>query len=204
MSTNLVVATRNPGKIAELARLLDGLDIRLLSLAEAGVTEDLPEEGATFAANAVGKAERAAALTGRPALADDSGLCVDALDGAPGVYSARFGGPGLTDEQRVARLLAALTGVPPERRTARFVCVAALARPGRPTLTTSGTVEGVIAERPAGSGGFGYDPVFYVPALDATLAEVTPDVKDGLSHRGQAVRAMRRQLEEQFVRTGGG
>jgi XTP/dITP diphosphohydrolase len=187
----LVVATRNAGKIAELAELLDGLGLRLVGLDAAGVAEDLPETGDTFAANAVEKAEYVRDRTGRPALADDSGLCVAALGGGPGVYSARYGGPGLTDQQRVERLLAALAGVPPAARAASFVCVLALARPGRPTLTVEGRVDGVIAAAPAGSGGFGYDPVFFLPELGLTMAQVAPEVKNRISHRARAVRAMR-------------
>lgn len=202
MSRTIVVATRNPGKVAELQRLLAGLDLRLIDLAAAGVTRDLVEQGATFAANAIAKAEQARDLTGLPALADDSGLCVDALGGAPGVQSARYGGPGLSDGERVDRLLAALAGVPPDARRARFVCVLALAEPGRATATTTGVLEGVIADQPRGSGGFGYDPVFLVPALGRTLAEVAPEVKNRLSHRARAARAMREVLAARWPPAG--
>ncbi|MCC6626673.1 MAG: XTP/dITP diphosphatase [Chloroflexi bacterium] len=187
---DLIVASRNAGKIAELAALLSGLDLRLISLQQAGVTDEAPETGDTFTANAVEKAEYVCRQTGRAALADDSGLCVDALGGAPGVYSARFGGPGLTDADRVQRLLAALVGVPAERRQARFACVLALARPGRATLTVDGQVEGSIAAAPAGAGGFGYDPIFYLPERGQTMAEAPPEVKNAISHRARAARAM--------------
>jgi XTP/dITP diphosphohydrolase len=192
----VVVATRNRGKVAELARLFDGLGLTLLDLNAAGVTAELAETGTTFQANAIQKAEQARDLTGRPALADDSGLSVDALGGGPGVYSARYGGPGLSDRQRLELLLAELNGVPPERRSARFICVLALARPGRPTLTVEGRVEGRIATAPAGSGGFGYDPIFLLPELGRTTAELTPEAKDALSHRGRAAARMRAVLAE--------
>jgi XTP/dITP diphosphohydrolase len=194
MTQPLVVATRNPGKIEELRRLLADLPLRLLSLTEAGVDEELAETGTTFAANAIQKAERTRTLTGLPALADDSGLCVDVLGGAPGVRSARYGGPGLTDHQRLERLLLAVATVPPPRRTARFMAVVALARPGQYTVTTEGRVEGCLTERPIGSGGFGYDPIFYVPALGTTTADVAADVKDAISHRGRAMQEMRAVL----------
>lgn len=196
----LVIATRNPGKVAELERLLAGLDLQLLSLDQAGVQDELPETGDTFAANAVAKAEQACRLSGRPSLADDSGLCVDALGGAPGIQTARYGGPGLTSEQRMSRLLGALGGIQGPARSARFECVVALARPDTMTITTTGTLHGLIAEQPTGRGGFGYDPIFYVPELGATLAELPPTQKDSLSHRGRAVAAMRRLLEQHVVR----
>lgn len=192
----VVVATRNAGKVAELARLFDELGLTLLDLDAAGVTVDLAETGTTFQANAVQKAEQARDLTGRPALADDSGLCVDALAGAPGVYSARYGGPGLSDRQRLELLLTELVGVPPERRSARFICVLALARLGRPTLTVEGRVEGRITAAPAGSGGFGYDPIFLLPELGQTTAELAPEAKDALSHRGRAAARLRAVLAE--------
>jgi XTP/dITP diphosphohydrolase len=191
----LVVATRNAGKVVELAELLAGLGVRLLSLDDVGVTGDVPETGETFEANAVEKAEFVRERTGRPTLADDSGLCVAALDGAPGVYSARYGGPGLTDRQRYERLLAALGETPAAARAASFVCVLALARPGRSTLTVEGRVEGRIAAGPAGAGGFGYDPVFFVPEFGATMAQLDPAVKNQISHRARAARAMRPVIE---------
>ena len=154
----LVVATRNAGKIVELETMLDGLGLTLLGLDTAGVAVAVPETGDTFAANAIQKAEFVRDLTGRPALADDSGLCVDALAGAPGVFSARYGGPGLDDGQRIARLLAALSDIPTGQRSAAFVCVLALARPGQPTLTTDGRVAGVIACAPTGDGGLATTP----------------------------------------------
>ncbi len=155
----------------------------------------LPEETApTYRDNALDKARAAVRLTGARALADDSGLEVDALGGAPGVGSARYGGPGLDDAARCARLLAALRGVPPERRTARFRCVLALVEPGGAEHVVEGVVEGRIAEAPRGEGGFGYDPIFYYPPLGRTFAELGPADKAAVSHRARAARAIRRLL----------
>jgi XTP/dITP diphosphohydrolase len=155
----------------------------------------LPEEaGATYADNALVKARTAAELTGALALGDDSGLEVDALDGAPGLYAARFGGPGLDDQGRWGLLLERLRGVPPPRRTARFRCVIALAGPARPEQVVEGVAEGVIAESARGGSGFGYDPVFFYPPLGRTFAELSDEEKARVSHRGMALAAARRLL----------
>ncbi len=184
----LFVATGNPGKVREYHALLATLNVQLLGLKDAGITEEADETGDTYTENACLKAAHYAALSGLPTLADDSGLDVDALGGAPGVHSARYGGPGLDDLGRVQLLLRNLQGVPDAARTARFVCVIAVAGPGIPCQTVRATVEGVIAHAPRGDGGFGYDPVFYVPRLGQTLAEAPTEVKHGLSHRGKAAR----------------
>jgi XTP/dITP diphosphohydrolase len=155
----------------------------------------LPEEtGATYADNALVKARAAAELTGALALGDDSGLEVDALDGAPGLYTARFGGPGLNDRGRWEFLLERLRGVPPARRTARFRCVIALAGPGHADKIVEGVAEGVIAEAPRGSRGFGYDPVFFFPPFGRTFGELSDEEKAQVSHRGRALAAARRLL----------
>ena len=157
----------------------------------------LPEEtGQTYAANALVKARTAAALTGALALGDDSGLEVDALRGAPGLHTARFGGPGLTARGRWELLLERLRDVPPDRRTARFRCVIALAGPARGEQVVEGVVEGVIAAAPRGSGGFGYDPVFFYPPLGRTFGEISDEDKQRVSHRGKALAAARRLLIE--------
>ena len=157
----------------------------------------LPEEtGQTYAENALVKARTAARLTGALALGDDSGLEVDALRGAPGLHTARFGGPGLTDRGRWELLLERLRDVPPDRRTARFRCVIALAGPARGEQVVEGVVEGVIAAAPRGSGGFGYDPVFFYPPLGRTFGEISDDDKQRVSHRGKALAAARRLLSE--------
>jgi XTP/dITP diphosphohydrolase len=179
-----------------MAALLGGTGWGLASLADyPGLA--LPAEGeASYAANALAKARAVAAATGLPTLADDSGLEVDALGGRPGVRSARYGGPGLTDAERCRRLLDELAGVPPERRTARFRAVIALVDPARGReATVEGVAEGRILEAPRGAGGFGYDPVFSYPPLGATFAELPPEVKNRVSHRGQALARARGVLE---------
>jgi XTP/dITP diphosphohydrolase len=170
-----------------MAALLAGVPFRILDLTDfPGVA--LPPEGETsYADNALGKARAVAAATGRLALADDSGIEVDALGGRPGVLSARFGGERLTDGERNAELLRALAGVPPARRTARYRCVIALCAPGGREAVTEGVVEGVLLDRARGAGGFGYDPLFYYPPLGATFAEISPEAKHAVSHRGRAM-----------------
>lgn len=176
--TKLLVATHNKGKVKEFAEMLADLDIEWLSLDDVGVTEDVAETGSTFRANSVLKAQAYAAKTGLLTLADDSGLEVDALDGAPGVYTARYGGVGLTAVQRYQKLLDAIKQVPDPQRTARFRCVIVLAHPdGRVLGESEGMCEGQIALAPAGEGGFGYDPVFYLPRFGQTMAQL-PLVKN--------------------------
>ena len=201
MSRPLVFATRNPGKLVELRQLLPGIEV--LSVDEAahliGIRiPEVIEDADTFEGNAIKKAREVSELTGFPALADDSGLEVDALDGAPGVYSARYAGEHAGDAANNTKLLAALTGVPPERRTARFRCVLALADVrgslASETLTAHGVAEGVLLEALRGTGGFGYDPLFLFPALGQTFAELGVGTKGDLSHRAQAMRAIRPKL----------
>ena len=181
----LVVASRNQGKVREIVRLLADLDVTVLSLADFPDVPEVPEPHDTFAANAIEKAVAVARATDSLALADDSGLCVDALDGAPGVRSARV---AETDAGRITWLLEELAGIPPHRRTARFVCVVAVAGPDGAVETWEGRVEGVITEAPSGESGFGYDPVFLIPDLRRTFAELTADEKNAISHRGKALR----------------
>lgn len=187
----LLVATRNRGKIAELALMLADMEVAWLTLDDAGVTFEVEETGATFRDNAVLKAQSYARATGLFTLADDSGLEVDALDGRPGVQTARYGGTGLTPVQRYELLLANLRTVPWERRTARFRAVIALAAGDGSLLgTAEGVCEGLIALQPAGESGFGYDPVFYLPDMGLTMAQLEPTAKHLVSHRGRAVRAV--------------
>jgi XTP/dITP diphosphohydrolase len=192
---SLVLATGNPGKVREFRRLLDGSGYRVLTPAEAGVAVDVVEDGATYAANAAKKARAVARAAGTLALADDSGIEVDALGGRPGMYSARYGTPDLDDDGRTALLLRELAGTPPARRTARYRAVVALAWPDGRTELFEGTMEGQIAEQPRGERGFGYDPVFLV-ADGRTAAELDDAEKDAISHRGQAVRAAVAWLRE--------
>lgn len=190
----LVLATLNPGKARELAGLLAGLPHDLRPLAAVPGARPPEESGASYAANALLKARAAARLAGATALADDSGLEVDALGGAPGLHSARYGGPGLDDAARCARLLEALRGVPPGRRTARFRCVIAVVEPAGGEWTVEGVAEGRILEAPRGAGGFGYDPLFLYPPLGRTFAELAEAEKAAVSHRGRAAAAARRRL----------
>jgi len=193
----IVLATSNVGKVREFAALLADCDLEIRPQSAFGVTE-VEETGLTFVENALLKARHAALRTQLPALADDSGLVVDALDGAPGIHSARYAGPDADDQANIAKLLAALGETPLERRAARFVCVLALLHhPADPLpLLCQGTWEGVILPKPRGANGFGYDPVFYVPSVGQTAAELAPSTKNRLSHRGQALALLRQRLQE--------
>jgi XTP/dITP diphosphohydrolase len=190
----LLVASHNSGKIAEYTDLLADLPLQVTSLSEQGVDFEAPETGATFGANACQKAAVYAKLTGLWTWADDSGLEVDALDGRPGVLSARYGGAGLNDGDRIRLLLAELAGVASPDRGARFRCAVCIVDPEGSRILTEDTVEGMIATAPAGEHGFGYDPVFYMPDLELTMAQLPPDVKNEISHRGKAARAAKAEL----------
>lgn len=190
----LVLATRNEGKVKEIREALSGLEVDLLTLLDFPEVPEVHEDGATFSENAKKKALTVAKFTGLPALADDSGLEVDALGGMPGVRSARFAGEGADDDANNRKLLELLKGLPPERRTARFRCVLALAFPDGEVYTVEGTCEGLIAEEPAGDGGFGYDPLFLIPEEGRTFAQMTREEKNSLSHRGRALRKLREVL----------
>lgn len=192
--TELVVATHNAKKLRELMSLLAGAPVRVRSIGEFADAPVVEEVGETFAENAALKALAAARHTGLWALADDSGLEVDALDGRPGVYSARFAGPNATDAENNAKLLQLLADVPEERRTARFRCAIAVASPDGRVYIDEGACEGVIVREPRGQGGFGYDPLFFVPSLGRTFAELPAEEKDRISHRGRALAAARERL----------
>jgi XTP/dITP diphosphohydrolase len=193
ISREVVVATSNPGKVREIRAILGDVPVVLRGLD--GFPEvEFPEEGDDYEANAVAKARAVVRATGRAALADDSGLEVDGLDGAPGPRSARFGGPGLDDGERTAALLDAIAGFTGERRNARFVCVAALATRDGEVVTARGECPGRILEAPRGGGGFGYDPIFEV-ARGTAMAELPPARKNEISHRARALRALRGALE---------
>jgi XTP/dITP diphosphohydrolase len=204
---SIVIATRNAGKVAEFRAMLTPLGIEVLSLLDLpdGAAPDVEEDGDTFAANAEKKARAAAIALGRPALADDSGLCVDALDGEPGVYSARYAGEPSTDARNNEKLLSELAARAPGRidldgtealSGARFVCALALHDPSTGETTfAEGACEGFIIGEPKGSEGFGYDPLFYLPALGKTFAELEKSEKNKLSHRGEALRAFTDKLK---------
>lgn len=191
----ILVATKNPGKLREIRGFMDGLGVEILGLQEFPWVETPEEDGTTYLENALKKASAVARQTGMVTLADDSGLEVEALGGRPGVHSARFAGPGATDEENNRKLLELLKGVPPEGRKATFRCVLVLVGPSGELLETAeGQVEGIILDGPRGEMGFGYDPLFYVPELGRTLAELPLEVKNSISHRGRALRAMREKI----------
>ena len=198
MTPRLILATANAGKVRELASLVEGLGYTVLSLCDVGGVRLPPEGAASYRENALGKARAVASATGAVALGDDSGLEVDALGGRPGVASARYGGPGLTDAERLTRLLAELG--PARARGARFRCVLALVAPWGEEAVVEGVVEGVLTDRPRGARGFGYDPIFLVPALGRTFGELADVEKQRLSHRARAAAAARPILARWAVR----
>ena len=200
----LLIATHNQGKLREYRALLADLPLKVVNLDEAGVDFDVDETGTTFAENALLKARAYAAATGLLTWADDSGLEVDALDGAPGVYSARYAGPDATDEDRYRKLLHTLAAQPDAPRTARFRCVVALVTPDGAAYTTDGVCPGVIIDAPRGSHGFGYDPVFLLPDLGQTMAELPPETKNRISHRGRAAAAAKTVLADLLHVSGDG
>ena len=190
----LVLATNNPGKRAEFERILTGLDVELVPMGELGLPSPV-EDGETFEDNALIKARAAAGATGLPALADDSGLEVDALDGAPGVRSSRWAGTDGDDAANNAKLVRELADVPEDERSARFVAVAALVTPAGEQHVVRGVMEGRVRDHPSGDGGFGYDPYFVAAGRDVSNAELAPGEKDAISHRGAAFRAIRAHVE---------
>ncbi len=191
-SLKIALATKNPGKTKEIHSILEGLPIELVCLHELSIGELPPEDGLTFEENALKKARFVSRMSGLTAIADDSGLEVDALGGRPGVYSARYGGG--TDEQRYLKLLEELEDIPEPERTARFRCVIALVSPGGVEKTFEGVLEGRITTAPRGDHGFGYDPVFCLPDKGKTLAEMPPEEKNLISHRAKALRKLRAYL----------
>ena len=188
-----ILATHNPGKLREMSDILSHLGVEVVSPADMGITVEVEETGTTFAENAMLKAKAICAASGLPAIADDSGLCVDALNGGPGVYSARYGGEGLDDRGRYMLLLNSLRGQ--TTRAAHFACAIACAFPDGKTLTAEGRCDGAIAFAPLGEGGFGYDPVFLVPEKGKTFGQLTAEEKSAISHRGRALRDFSVKLE---------
>jgi XTP/dITP diphosphohydrolase len=206
VAKKILVATTNPGKAAELEAMLD-LDVNLLTLADFTDIPEIKEDGTTFIENARKKALGYAKATGLWTIADDSGLVIDALDGAPGIESARFSGEKdsdrtLIDHKNIAKALKLLKNVPAEKRTARFVCSLCLACPDQILIETLGTLEGLIAEEKIGENGFGYDPIFFVPNLQKTVAQLTREDKNAISHRGNAIRKLK-PLLAQLLKNGG-
>ena len=196
MARTVVIATRNRKKFEEMAAMLGGLDLEVRSLADFPGVPTVPEMGDTFEENAKAKALAYAQATGEWALADDSGLEVDALAGKPGVRSSRWGGEESNDDLNNRTLLEALADHPKETWTARYRCVVALATPDRVLLVAEGACEGRITDRPVGSNGFGYDPYFYLPDVGRTMAQLAPSAKNRRSHRGRAIRALNPRLKK--------
>ena len=188
-----VLASHNPGKLKEMSGILTALNVEVVSPADLGIHVEVEETGTTFAENAMLKAKAICAAANLPAIADDSGLCVDALNGGPGVYSARYGGEGLDDRGRTMLLLSSMRGQ--TSRAAHFACAIACAFPNGDTLTAEGRCDGAIAFAPIGTEGFGYDPVFLIPALAKTFAQLSAEEKSAISHRGRALTAFAAQLE---------
>ena len=187
-----ILATHNPGKLREMAAILSQYGVEVVSPADVGITVDVEETGTTFAENAMLKAKAICAAADLPAIADDSGLCVDALNGGPGVYSARYGGEGLDDKGRYTLLLQNMRGQ--TTRAAHFACAIACAVPNGDELTAEGRCDGTIAFAPMGEGGFGYDPVFFVPEKAKTFGQLTAEEKSAISHRGKALKAFSEKL----------
>jgi XTP/dITP diphosphohydrolase len=199
MPDKIVLATGNPGKVREIRRILGELGVEVVPQTELGVG-DADETGSSFVENALIKARHASLMTGLPAIADDSGLVVDALDGRPGVYSARYSGAGATDESNIDKLLQELAGVPDEKRTAAFHCCAVYVSADDSTsLVAEGRWPGRILAERRGTGGFGYDPVFYDPDCGRTAAELGPELKNALSHRGKALTALAGMLRQHYA-----
>jgi XTP/dITP diphosphohydrolase len=192
--TDLLLASQNPGKLAEMKQLVAGLPFRVVSPADLGIGDAPEETGTSFIENAILKARHYARRSGRLTVADDSGLSVDALDGGPGLYSSRFGGEGATDTDRNRLLLEKLASVSAERRGARFTSAVAVVRDGDVLFSTEASVEGRIASEPRGANGFGYDPLFFYPSFGRTFGEVPPEEKSRVSHRGQAFARLREFL----------
>ncbi len=194
---NLVIATRNKGKTSEIKSLLSGFPVTIRNLDDFGPIPEIEEDGKTFEENAYKKASFAAKVLGFPALADDSGLSVEALGGAPGMYSARYAGEGATDEERYRKLLEEMKEK--TDRKAAFECVISIAVPGGAALTYEAKCDGVIAEKPSGNNGFGYDPIFYYPPLKKTFAEMLEEEKNLVSHRGKALKEVRDEFDKVLV-----
>jgi len=200
----VIIATNNKGKVKDFQSLFTPMGVEVTSLHDFPEIEEVEETGTTFEENAILKAEHLANELNIPVIADDSGLMVDALEGRPGVYSARYAGLHKNDEDNLQKVLKELEGISTEKRTARFYCALALAIPGKETLTVHGTVEGLIATEKQGTNGFGYDPIFFLPELNRTMAQLTAEEKGSLSHRGNAIKELMKVIKAEgkdfFVR----
>lgn len=194
----IIFATKNKGKIKEINAIMYDMNVEVVSMEDAGINIDVVEDGNTFEENAIKKAEEIMKVSGIITMADDSGLEIDYLDGAPGVYSARYMGEDTPYSIKNSKILETMKDVKEENRTARFVSVIATAIPNKETITTKGTVEGIIGYEIKGENGFGYDPIFYVPEYNMTTAEMTPELKNSISHRGKALRLMKEELKKEL------
>ena len=192
----IIFATGNQDKMREIREILADMDVEVVSMKEAGIHADIVEDGSTFEENAVIKAKTICELTGEITLADDSGLEIDYLNKEPGIYSARYMGEETSYKIKNQNIIDRLEGVPKEKRSARFVCAIAAVLPDNEVITTKGTIEGYIGWKEAGSNGFGYDPIFYLDEYNCSTAELPAEVKNELSHRGKALRAMKKKLAE--------
>ena len=186
----IVIATGNKDKVREINEILKGTEFDAVSMKEIGIDPEIIEDADSFEGNALIKARTVHELTKEYVMADDSGLCIDALNGAPGIYSARFCGEDSNYEEKFKKIFEMLKDVPEEKRTAQFVCAIAVVRPDGSSFTVRGECHGILHEKPMGEGGFGYDPIFYVPEFGMTTAQMTKDQKNSISHRGKALRAM--------------
>lgn len=195
---NLIIASKNKSKVKEIIEILKNIPLNILSMSEIGIDKDIEETGSTFEENALLKAKGIYEICKQPSFADDSGLEVDFLDGAPGVYSARFAGENSTDDDRNNKLLDKLKDVPFEKRKARFVCVIAVIINKEEFFTVKGVCEGFINYKPIGENGFGYDPLFYIPEYNMTTAQMNPEKKHEISHRGKALRLMIKELKNRI------
>jgi len=198
-SHQIIFASNNEGKIREISELTAGLDLEILSQSKLNIP-DIEETGSSFVENAIIKARNAASYSGLPAIADDSGIEIDALQGKPGIFSSRYAGKGASDEANLQKLIGEVSALPEDQRAARFVCLMVYIRcPDDPTpLIAQGVWEGMALINPRGDNGFGYDPMFYVPTHQCTSAELTPEVKNQLSHRGQALKELVRKLSHLY------
>lgn len=193
---SIIIATKNKGKAKEFEQLFSKYGIEVKTLVDVPEIPDIEETGTTFEENAVIKAEAISKISSSYVVADDSGLVIDALEGRPGVFSARYAGPDKDDEANIDKVLGEMDGVQDEKRTARFYCALAIAGPGFETVTVNGTCEGLILNERHGSGGFGYDPIFYVPSEGKTMAEMSADRKNELSHRAAAMKNLEPLIEK--------
>lgn len=196
--TKIIFATKNKGKIKEINAIMSDMNIEVISMEEAGINVDVVEDGETFQENAIKKAREIMEISGLITMADDSGLEIDYLDKAPGVYSARYMGEDTPYDIKNSKILDIMKDVPEEKRTARFVSVIATAIPGGKIVTTKGTIEGIIGYEIKGENGFGYDPIFFVPEYGMTTAEMAPEQKNSISHRGKALRLMKDELKKEL------